>query len=297
MTISLSSSKNSGVPVCELRGVRGPIFLAVNDTPQAARRSPLCFNEVKAALSRFGNRKLIKKWLLPVVESSVGTGVPVPSITNLTTLMLTSSFLEGKDTKQWADASLIMENWMDGPMSLATWTDREKTARQSMLDALKCSKSSIVQRILECAAGVCQDITKQGYFVYVLVSPLWGKCYVGGCGYGRARCPLRRYIEHLRMAKFWSSKTSTTRYCNRRPPHYAAITAVSPCNVAMILVSNTSAALLSNAERFYTRKLHPVFNVRNVDDIRLERQGTSKQWLLTMWSWWLIACHGGTILS
>ena len=66
--------------------------------------------------------------------------------------------------------------------------------RSSLLDLLKFSKSPIIQQVLDIANGVHQDITQADYSVYALVSPLWGKCYIGGCGYTRSRCPLERWI-------------------------------------------------------------------------------------------------------
>ena len=114
------------------------------------------------------------------------------------------------------------------------------------------------------AAGTLQDVLKEGYWVYALVSPLWGKCYVEGRGYKRPRCPLERWIEHTRLAKLWSTKTSRSRFAFRRSPHYAAMAAVSCSNVVMVVLANPNPRELLQAEKYFTRRLQPVFNFRNV---------------------------------
>ena len=216
----------------------------------------------QAALSLFGTRRLIKKWTFPSSQTdaqAIELGC-TPHLPSVSALMLQSSFEDGKMAQQWAGSFSVIQKWMEGPLSLKTWSSAEVNARQLMLDALKHSKSPVIQRVLDASAGICQDITTKGYYGYVLVSPLWGKCYVGGCGYTRARCPLERLIEHIRMTKIWFSRTSLSRYAHCRPPHYAAMSAVSPANVTMLIVARPAEAALAQAERYFTRKLHPVFN-------------------------------------
>ena len=114
--------------------------------------------------------------------------------------------------------------------------------------------------MLEASVGVSQDVTKPGYWVYALVSPLWGKCYIGGTGYTRPRCLLERWIEHIRMAKLWMSNTSQHRFRSRQSQVYAAMCSIGIANVVMIKIASPQPKELFQAEAFYTRKLQPVLN-------------------------------------
>ena len=111
-------------------------------------------------------------------------------------------------------------------------------------------------------------MTDAGVYVYALISPLWGKCYVGAVGYGKnqCRCPLIRWIEHTKQAMLWNSKTSRKRCNSRRSPLYAAMASVDPANVIQVILAQPAACDLASAERYFIRKLHPVFNIREVDD-------------------------------
>ena len=102
----------------------------------------------------------------------------------------------------------------------------------------RCSSPKITQEVF---LGVCTGF------------PLWGKCYVGGCGYTRSRCPLERWVEHMRQAKLSSSATSCSRFRPGKFPLYAAMVAVSLSSVVMIILAHPRAFLREG--RYFTVKL------------------------------------------
>ena len=81
---------------------------------------------------------------------------------------------------------------------------------------------------------------------------------------------LERWIEHNRLAKLWSTKTSRSRFALRRSPHYAAMAAVSCSNVVMMILASPLPSDLLQAEKYFTCRLQPVFNFRNVEDTCLD---------------------------
>ena len=133
-----------------------------------------------------------------------------------------------------------------------------------MVDACRLSNSKSVQRVLEVATTI--PINQPGIYVYALISPLWGKCYVGACGFRNDRCPLQRWSKHVRQAVLWMSKTSRKRHRSRRSPLYAAMDAVKPRNVIQVVLAAPSRNDLATAERFFVRKLQPAFNIRDADE-------------------------------
>ena len=50
-----------GVNLCELF-VKSSILVTMEDSPQAARKAPLCISEIRASVMRFGRRRILKKW-------------------------------------------------------------------------------------------------------------------------------------------------------------------------------------------------------------------------------------------
>ena len=178
--VGITSLPLALTPVCELFWKDHSIFICIQDSPVAARTAPLCLSEIKAALARFGRRRILKKWLFPLSDptSSVRFLDQSP-VTDFARVRLFSSFMDGKYAHEWEKCSLEMTKWMAGPMSIKSWKQTQTEAFSSLLALLRHSKSPQVQRVLDTAAGIPQDMLKDGYWVYALVSPLWGKCYVG----------------------------------------------------------------------------------------------------------------------
>ena len=85
-------------------------------------------------------------------------------------------------------------------------------------------------------------------------------------GFCNARSPLEIWIDHIRQAILWDSKTSRKRCGSRRSPLYAAMSAVNPSNVIQVVLALPTYRDLASAERFFIRKLQPVFNLRELDD-------------------------------
>ena len=130
------------------------------------------------------------------------------------------------------------------------------------MEAAHQSCAGRIQAVMSLALPPSAPIEQPGYFVYGLVSPFWGRCYVGGTGYRGPRSPLARWTDHLRLAKLWSSETSRTRYGQRCPPLYSAMAAVGLENVLLVVLAVVSREDLPEQETEFTRRLQPVFNVR-----------------------------------
>ena len=181
-------------------------------------------------------------------------------------VLVAGAFTSCEAAQQWVTASACLATWIAGPKSLNTWSDEQKQAHLQMIAAAKCCLSPVVQQVLDVAAFSQQDITIAGHWVYALVSPLWGKCYVGACGMEGARCPLMRWMEHIKLAVLWSSSMSRRRCASRCPALYSAMGSVSVENVIMLVLAARGRRLLPQAERYFIRKLQPVFSEREVQD-------------------------------
>ena len=160
----------------------------------------------------------------------------------------------------WQTGSAVIQRWMSQPMSPGSWGSTQEAARMAMLSALRFCKSSVVQRILSVLPSVQPPVTAEGHWVYVLLSPFWGKCYVGACGLGASRVAIARWVEHIRASKLWGSRSSRRRCGSRCPILYAAMSSVSPWHVIMALVTSVPQHSLAAAERYFIRALRPVFN-------------------------------------
>lgn len=133
-----------------------------------------------------------------------------------------------------------------------------------MAQLLPFSRSPGARHVLELPSAASQDLTRAGFFVYALVSPFWGKLYIGAVGLEGAREPVERLREHIAEAKKWQSRTSVQRYGGRSPALYRAMAKVGPENVIMVLIAETAAAALRTVEKIFIRKAGPVFNVMGV---------------------------------
>ena len=102
--------------------------------------------------------------------------------------------------------------------------------------------------------------------VYVLVSPMWNKVYVGAFGFKRPRPATERWKEHLTWERLWSSRMSQTRFVGRCPPLYAAMRSVGVHNVVMVILQSTTREALSIVERRFIKLLSPVFNIAAVNN-------------------------------
>ena len=141
--------------------------------------------------------------------------------------LLEVSFNCGTAAEQWSEGSTVLCNWISKPFSVQTWTKKCEEARQKMLHAALSARCSSAHRVLSSALPEC-SLETAGFFVYAIFSVFWGLCYVGGCGYKGPRPPLARWIDHIRLAKVCSSKTSKSRHASRCPAFYGALASVSP---------------------------------------------------------------------
>ena len=257
-----------GVPLCEFRLGAKALFMLAADTVSAARESPMHLSELRAGVSKYRKKRIVRKWLLQL-ETQLPDAynwfmdVPKPDSKQL---LLSSSFENIEAAYDWIAGANSIHRWISGSKSVESWTAEYEEARMRMIEAARSCKAPVMQRVLDLACLVPQRIADDGHWVYVLASPLWGKCYVGGCGYKGPRCPLLRWAEHIRQAILWSSKTSRKRFASSTPPHYAAMASVSVCNVVMFILARPNRSSLAEAERYFIRKLYPVFNSKDVQD-------------------------------
>ena len=114
----------------------------------------------------------------------------------------------------------------------------------------------------KCVEALSQpDITFADHFrVYALVSPLWGNCYVGACGTMPTNEANRAHQANCLM----ESLNVTTSMCPSVPSSLKGLVSVE--NVIMLVLAAPGRRLLPQAERYFIRKLQPVFNERKVQN-------------------------------
>ena len=257
-------------PLCEIYALpscRSSLFLCIKDSSVVAAKSPMHLSEIRAILFCNRNRRYVRRWFCsldvgPSLRCAKST-TPVNKFISQKAL-LSSCFSDQAAAEEWNTGSDSLKHWMFGPISVRRWGHDQEHAWKRMVEACRFCNSSIVQKVISDCLPV--SLTKPGYYVYALVSPLWSKCYVGACGFNNRRCPLDRLIEHIRQALLWNSKTSRKRCASRRSPLYGAMAAVDPANVIQIVLAVPSSQHLAAAERHFIRKLQPVFNIREMDD-------------------------------
>ena len=269
---SVSLPHPSFRPLCELCPAKGTsVVLYLRDSPTAASKSPLLISELRAVLFRRKNRRYVRRWYAHFDMSAKvlprATGDASAMRENVQLSLLLSAFSDPHKSAVWREGFLCLKQWMSGVISRRTWNSAHEAARREMIESCRCCLSDAVQHVL-LHSHRDAPLTTPGVFVYALFSPLWGKCYVGAVGFGKSkhRCPLDRWIEHTKQALLWSSKTSRKRYSSARSPLYAAMAAVGPANVIQVILAQPSAGNLAPAEKYFIRKLSPVFNIREVDD-------------------------------
>ena len=74
-------------------------------------------------------------------------------------------------------------------------------ARHLMLAAAAGAYARSIQRVLALRIPAAPPIGSSYHCVYALTSPLWGRYYVGACGFTTTRAPLARWVGHIRLAK------------------------------------------------------------------------------------------------
>ena len=262
----IATHSNSIQPVCELFSYGGTLLLSIRDHPRAASKAPMNIGELRAVLFRWKGRRYVRRWFTTFdVINVTPKAVSIHKLTfNPETALLLSSFSDEAVAGQWRSGSSAINDWISAGPTLKQWGSQQNSSWTSMLEACRFCNSKSVQRVLGVATSIA--VNQSGVYVYALISPLWGKCYVGACGFRNERCPLQRWSEHIRQALLWMSKTSRKRHNSRRSPLYAAMAAVKPCNVIQVVLAAPSRNDLATAERYFIRKLQPVFNIREVDE-------------------------------
>jgi len=247
-------------PICRLRVRQMVIFLYLYDTPSAARCSPLHFSELRTFL----NRKRNARWLLqtdqtlPLPPYAVSLDVSV----TLSLSLAQASFTTTSASTTWCESCLGLQPFVTGPLSVNRWTTEFRLLRQRQFDSLLYARSFVVQKVCAVWSPTQDILTTPGCYVYAMVSPYWGKCYVGALGFHSDKNPLQRWIEHMRLARLWGSKTSQNRYASRCPPLYAAMSKVGLQNVVFGIIARTNRSALAVTEQYYIRLLQPVLIFR-----------------------------------
>ena len=157
------------------------------DTVSAARESPMHLSELRAGVSKYRKKRIVRKWLLQLethLPDAYNWFMDVPK-PDSKQLLLSSSFENIEAAYDWIAGADSIHRWISGSKSVESWTAEYEEARMHMIEAARSCKAPVMQRVLDLACLVPQRIADDGHWVYVLdvlASPLWGKCYVGGGG-------------------------------------------------------------------------------------------------------------------
>ena len=222
----------------------------LTDTAVAAQQMPVAFAALRAALLASLPRKALRHWPQVLCHPR---RVHEPDRASARVDQLRMAFTEQETAQRWLACS---EEELTG----ATTTEQAAEQHASLLPLLAAARSSAVQRVLRMVQRPQPDLREPMCAVYALISPLWGKCYVGAVGFRQPRPPIKRWREHVTRAQLWQSRTSSCHFSGRAPPLYAAMAAVSPRNVCLVILERTVPVLLARRERAYIRALEPVFN-------------------------------------
>ena len=237
--------------LCQITLPNLSMRLCLQDTVAAARQQPILYSTLRASLKTVLHRGSVQAWAL-ASRGMVREPQREP-IGDQVHDLLRASFSDPAAAADWIN---IVESAFPG----ANAAERAVFQHGALIPLLPAAHSQVVQRVLARMMDPQPDLRLPACAVYALVSPVWGKCYVGALGFREARPPLKRWLEHAGRARLWASRTSRSHYAGRCPPLYAAMRAVSSANVCFVVLETTTPALLGERERFYIRLLEPVFN-------------------------------------
>ena len=226
--------------------------VTLQDSVAAARAMPVGFSSLRASLRASLPRGGLQHWPRDLDTPRVQQSFTHSEFERLRALLSASL----------ADPAAVFA-WIRFLASVPPRSTAAQAVRQHavLLPLLTSAHAHAVKRVLALAALPQPDLRVPACVVYALVSPLWGKCYVGASGLKTPRPPIDRWMEHVGRARLWQSTTSRTRYGQRCPPLYAAMGSVSPNNVCFVVLEVTTQQQLAQRERHYIRQLEPVFNV------------------------------------
>ena len=127
-----------------------------------------------------------------------------------------AAFRDASAAAEWAAAAAELAQVLGcRSKSVSSTAQQVSELMRRMTPLLPFAYSKAVQKVLQLPL-VEVNLWEAGFFVYCLLSPFWGKPYVGAVGLEGPRAPFMRLKEHMRMAKLWSSETSQRRYGARK---------------------------------------------------------------------------------
>ena len=268
-----------------LRQQRSHVVCFFRDLPQCAQVLPVQYSALRAGLRAQGYRKVLVP-LDPIPQPTpCNAEEPALDFCQATIDMLTSTFTDPGAAAEWLDASSsirLQQEHARGQRPRAQRRSEFVRLLSALVRLLPTTLSRGVQRVLSTTklepASAFLDVA--GFFIYALVSPLWSRVYVGATGRQHARQPLERWLEHVRCARLWNSRTSCSRFVHNVPPLYKAMAAVGVQNVALIPICQVldSQHLLS-VERHLIRLPAPTFNVQGT----LLERGPLPSHILSCW--------------
>ena len=225
--------------------------VALQDSVEAARAMPVEFSSLRASLRATLPRGGLQHWPRELDAPRAQQSFTHQEFERLRALLSASL----------ADPAAVTA-WLQFLASVSPRSTTVQAVRQHAIlwPLLTSAHAHAVNRVIALATQPQPDLCEPACVVYALVSPLWGKCYVGASGLRAPRPPIERWMEHVGRARLWQSATSHTRYGQRCPPLYAAMGSVSPHNVCFVVLEVTTQPRLAQRERHYIRQLEPVFN-------------------------------------
>lgn len=243
----------------------------LRDSPAASTEFPIRYGLLKANTRCRGNGARLEKWAREIADipTTISTGfqegVHIELDVNDVWSML-AAFGDKDEGRRWVSFA--------GRLEIAWRTRASPGGREDkyrdievlcgrMRGCMDSCHSKAVQAVLGATAGKNWGMMEAGHFIYALISPLWGKVYVGATGFDRPRPPMERWKEHAKMAALWKQSNGSRRYQGRSPSLYSAYNRVGIGSVIMVILdaSPFGGETLGRMERHYIRAMEPVWNV------------------------------------
>ena len=240
------------------------IKLAVRDTVSAARAVPLQFSTLRASITAGSPRGLFCKWQLPLVGDNLNCEQHQPHLPNPAP-EIKSDIYAAFATTSVAERWLYLSNGMRASFNDRSLDSQARTEalayyHRALIELLRDARCSAVHRVLDAMLTTQPSLLDSRCVIYALISPLLSKCYVGAVGFKGPRPPIRRWLEHMSLAKLWDSKTSRHKCISRRPALYTALAYAGLGNVVMAVLALPPQHALGSVERSFIRLMSPVYN-------------------------------------
>ena len=237
-----------------VRGIRFTVTL--RDSVSAAQSMPVSFAALRTSLQGVLPRGGLARWPRQL-ENGARRRLTLQPDQSSTEALVRASLADPDAVAAWLQ-------YLAGEEPFKFSSSQACRQHATLLPLLPSSYARAVQNVLPYVRQPQPDLSVPTCAVYAMVSPLWGKCYVGAVGLNAPRRPIDRWLEHASQARLWRSATSQWRYGKRCPPLYAAMRSVTPANVCFVILEVANAQTLLQRERFFIRLLEPVLNIKGI---------------------------------